>query len=254
MTQRSAHFPVPRILSRFWAWLRRPTSAMGVVGRILLVLFLFFTLDIGRYFFWPFVGNLAGVNPERTSFMEYRERQWRRAGEERQIAHTWRDMKRMSRYLPLAVTIAEDDTFWEHGGFDLKGMREAMEANLRLGRLSAGGSTITQQLVKNLYFTPDKSILRKIKEAIVTWRMERALGKERILELYLNVVEWGPGIFGAEAASRAWFKKGAGSLTAREAAVLASMLPNPLVRKPGSSVVQRKATIIVRAMQRRGVR
>lgn len=243
---------LPLLPKRIARWFMQPRGTGGVILRVLLAVCLFFCLNVGRYIVWPPVASLAATPPEMTSFMEYRVQEAKDAGKELKLTYQWQEMRLISPYLRLAVTIAEDDLFWDHHGFDFESMRTAFENNLRAGHITAGGSTITQQLAKNLYFTPEKSFIRKIKEAIVAWRLERNLSKEQILELYLNVVEWGPGIFGAEAASRTYFKKSAARLTAREAAQLASMLPNPLVRRPGSTVVQRKANGIVRTMQRRG--
>ncbi|MDL2271772.1 monofunctional biosynthetic peptidoglycan transglycosylase [Desulfovibrio sp. OttesenSCG-928-I05] len=242
----------PSLPLRVIRWFIQPRGAGGVILRAALAVCLFLLLNTGRYVVWPPVARLATDPPEMTSFMEYRIQEARAAGNDLKITYQWQEMRRISSYLQLAVTIAEDDLFWDHQGFDFASIRNALESNLRAGRITAGGSTITQQLAKNLYFTPEKSMLRKIKEAIIAWRLERNLSKEQILELYLNVVEWGPGIFGAEAASRAYFKKSASRLTAREAAQLASMLPNPLVRTPNSAIVQRKSNGIVRTMQRRG--
>jgi monofunctional biosynthetic peptidoglycan transglycosylase len=207
-------------------------------------------LNIGRYAVWPPVGSLAERPPASSSFMEYRRDQWKAEGKEVKENWTWAEYSRISANLKRAVVIAEDDAFWMHHGFDWKGIREAMEKNLTRRSLDVGGSTITQQLAKNLYFSPRKSITRKLQEAMVVWRLERALSKERLLEIYLNVVEWGEGVYGAEAAARRYFKKSAANLTRHEAATLAAMLPNPLGRKPNSPVVRRLASIFERRMAR----
>lgn len=146
------------------------------------------------------------------------------------------------------MVISEDDTFWKHSGFNFSTMRDALERNLKKGRLAAGGSTITQQLAKNLWFSPEKSILRKVKEAIMACRLELALDKERILELYLNVAEWGSGIYGAEAAARHYFGKSAAALTTYEAASMAAVLPAPLKRTPSSPLVRKLAARLVKRM------
>lgn len=243
------HVSIPR---RLFRWFRTPRGIPGIILRGILLAFFLFCADIGRYLIWPPVGRFTNANPETSSFMEYRLAEARRAGEDLVIRHTWKDMRYISRNLQLAVTIAEDDLFWDHSGFDFESIKKALRDNLEQGRIAAGGSTITQQLAKNLFFTPDRSVVRKAKEAIMTWRLENALEKERILEIYLNVVEWGPGIFGAEAASRAYFKKSAANLSVRESAILAAILPNPLGRTPNSAIVQRKANFLERAMKRRG--
>src|SRR3989304_1548083 len=126
-----------------------------------------------------------------------------------------------------AVIIAEDDKFWSHEGFDIEAMQKAIEKDLLAGKFKAGGSTISQQLAKNLYLSPAKSPIRKLREAIITWKLERTLSKRRILEIYLNAAEWGEGIFGVEAAARHHFGKSAAELSPMEAARLAAVLPNP---------------------------
>jgi monofunctional biosynthetic peptidoglycan transglycosylase len=154
-----------------------------------------------------------------------------------------------------AVVIAEDDKFWRHEGFDFEALRKAIEKDIKAGRLKYGGSTITQQLVKNLYLSPSKNPLRKLKEAVLAWRLERELSKRRILELYLNVAEWGEGIFGIEAASRHYYGKPASALDPEEAARLASVLPNPRRYSPvgQSRYVENRARIINYIMLKRGI-
>ncbi len=230
---------------------RRGFPARG----ILLGLALLLALDIGRYLFWPPVSRLAFINPPFTSMMEYRrEQQEARQTEQGKKPHppaprqTWVPLKRISPHLRKAVVISEDDTFWKHSGFNFSTMRDALERNLKKGRLAAGGSTITQQLAKNLWFSPEKSILRKVKEAIMACRLELALDKERILELYLNVAEWGSGIYGAEAAARHYFGKSAAALTTYEAASMAAVLPAPLKRTPSSPLVRKLAARLVKRM------
>ncbi len=164
-------------------------------------------------------------------------------------------MSQVSPYLIKAIIIAEDDKFWSHRGFDVDAIQKALEKDLEQGKFKMGGSTISQQLVKNLYLTPAKNPLRKLKEAIITWRLEQALTKRRILELYVNVVEWGNGIFGAEVASQRYFGKPASLLTAEEASKLAAILPNPIRFKvDGSSrYTERRSRIIYSIMVRRGI-
>ena len=154
-----------------------------------------------------------------------------------------------------AVIIAEDDKFWSHKGFDFDAMEKAMEKDLEEGKVRFGGSTISQQLVKNLYLSPSKNPLRKLTEALITWRMERTLSKRRILELYLNVAEWGEGIFGVEAAALHYFDKHASALNPEEAARLAAVLPNPrrLQANGASRYLQRRTRLIYHIMVRRGI-
>ncbi len=208
-----------------------------------------FALNIFRFALWPPLWPLADKNPQSTSFMEYRAEEWEDEGREVAVKWTWKNLGQISSNLQKAVVVSEDSTFWTHGGFDWAGIQVAFNRNVAEGRLSAGGSTISQQLAKNLYFSPKKSLVRKAQEAIVTWRLERALEKKRILEIYLNVVEWGDGIYGAEAAARHYFKTSAARLSRRQAATLAAMLPNPHIRKPGSRVVRNVSNIILRRMR-----
>lgn len=232
---------------------RAPRSGWPLAVRLALLVALLVGGDIARYAVWPPVERLEKQNPAVTSFMEYRQAQWARQGRGPSYRQSWVSLGNISRNLVLAVTIAEDDKFWQHEGFDLDGMEEAFLRNIEEGRIAAGGSTITQQLAKNLWFTPEKSLSRKAKEAIMAWRLERELSKKRILELYLNVVEWGDGVFGAEAAARHHYGKSAAALTSWEAARLAAVLPNPLRWSPTgtSRGVQVRASIIHSRMERR---
>ncbi len=231
----------------------------GVIGRLIKAVFILGFLAaigfVGLYFFYPDVAKLKRQNPGKTSFMEYREQEWKQKGKKIKIQRKWVSLKEISPYLFKAVIIAEDDKFWSHHGFDLDAIQNALEKNVEKGKFKFGGSTISQQLTKNLYLTPDKNPIRKLKEAIITWRIERTLSKRRILELYLNVVEWGEGIFGAEMASLRYFGKPAALLTAQEAAKLAVVLPNPRKYKlDGSSrYVEKRAQIIYNIMVRRGI-
>lgn len=236
-------------LTRVWNWFavfrRRPAR------NIALGLALFLSLDIGRYLLWPPVGRLETENPETTSFIEYRKEQWeagRKDGKSLRVRRKWVPLRRIAPSLQKAVVASEDDLFWKHDGFNFSAMYDALERNWEKGRMAAGGSTITQQLAKNMWFTPERSVFRKIKEAIMTWRLERTLDKKRILELYLNVAEWGNGLYGAEAAARHYFGKSAAALTRTEAARLAVMLPSPLRRTPSSPLVRRLASRLMKRM------
>ncbi len=204
---------------------------------------------------YPDVSALEKQPPAKSAFMEYRERQWRKAGLHKTIRQEWVPLSRISPYAVKAVIISEDDKFWSHEGFDFEAIQKALEKDIRKGRFKSGGSTISQQLVKNLYLSPSKNPVRKLREAILTWRLERNLSKRRIVELYLNVAEWGDGIFGIEAASRHYFAKPAAGLTAPEAARLAVVLPSPLRYHPtgGGPYVERRAEAILRIMVRRGI-
>ena len=225
------------------------------VWRALILLIAAFALNIAFYMVYPDVSRLKRENPSKTAFMEYRERQREQAGIRRPIRQRWVPLAAISPYVVKAVIIAEDDKFWSHEGFDFEAMQKALEKDLRKKRFRAGGSTISQQLAKNLYLTPAKNPIRKLKEAILTWRLERNLSKRRIIELYLNVAEWGDGIFGVEAAARHYFGKGADALSAREAAALAVVLPAPLRYNPvgGGRYVESRTEAVYRVMVRRGV-
>jgi len=196
--------------------------------RILLFAVLGFAAFVGSFFVYPDVGELAKKNPAKTAFMEWREAQWAEKGEKKKITQRWVPIGQVSPLLIKAVLIGEDDKFYQHEGFDYEAMEQAFEKNIKAGRFASGGSTISQQLTKNLFLSPEKSLTRKFKEAILTWRLENTLSKRRILELYVNVAEWGDGIFGIEAAARHYFHKSASQLSSMEATRLASVLPNPI--------------------------
>ena len=221
---------------------------------LLILLLLGGIADIGRYVFYPDVSALKEERPVPTAFMEYREAQWAEENRDKEIRHKWVSFSQISPNVIKAVLIAEDDKFWKHEGFDIGGMEQALERSLKKGTV-AGGSTISQQLAKNLYLSPSKNPVRKFKEAILTWRIERNLSKRRILEIYLNVAEWGDGIFGIEAAARHYYGKSAKHLSGHEAARLAAVLPNPIKYSPvgNQKYVKNRARIIYKIMQRRGI-
>ena len=206
-------------------------------------------------FVYPDISKLKRENPRSSAFMEYRAREWKEAGKKKSISFDWVPLSAVSSFAAKAVIIAEDDKFWSHEGFDFEAMERAFEKNLKEKKLKAGGSTISQQLVKNLYLSPSKTPVRKIREAILTWRMERSLSKRRILELYLNVAEWGDGVFGIEAAARHYFGVHASELGPMEAARLAAVLPNPRKYDPRgtSRYVSYRSGRIYDIMVRRGI-
>jgi monofunctional biosynthetic peptidoglycan transglycosylase len=214
-----------------------------------------FLLNIASCFIFPNVHKLKKENPEKTAFMEYREKEWASKGKKRNIQQRWVPLSLVSPYVVKAVIIAEDDKFWSHEGFDFNAMKKALKKDIKKKKFKVGGSTISQQLAKNLYLSPSKNPVRKIKEAILTWRIERALSKKRIIELYLNVAEWGEGIFGIEMAARHHYGKSAAELTALEAAKLATVLPNPRRYDPTGSgkYVAYRSDRIYDIMIRRGI-
>ncbi|MBF0328152.1 MAG: monofunctional biosynthetic peptidoglycan transglycosylase [Nitrospirae bacterium] len=214
-----------------------------------------FALYILSAFIYPDVSRLAKEAPQKSAFMEHREKQWAAKGIKIKIRKAWAPLSIVSPYLIKAVLIAEDDKFWSHEGFDFEAMQKAVEKDLKEKKFKFGGSTISQQLAKNLYLSPSKNPARKLREAILTWRIERNLTKKRILELYLNIAEWGDGLFGIEAAARHYYAKPASALSPQESARLASVLPNPLKYNPLSSsgYVQNRSQIIYNIMLRRGI-
>jgi monofunctional biosynthetic peptidoglycan transglycosylase len=176
-------------------------------------------------------------------------------GQHYKIIQIWTPLSKISPYLTKAVLIAEDDKFWKHEGFDYDSIQKAIEKDIQKRKYKFGGSTISQQLAKNLYLSPVKSLWRKTLEAVLTWKLERNLSKRRILELYLNVVEWGEGIFGAEAAARHYFGKASADLSPLEAARLAAVLPNPRKFDPTGNqrYVLNRSRIIYEIMLKRGI-
>ena len=180
------------------------------------------------YVLWlPDVRPLKKRPPKTTAYIELRKREAAAKGRKFDVRWTWVDNRAISENLRGAVVTAEDDGFYRHDGVDWDALRSAWERDKKEGKLAMGGSTITMQLARNLYLSPSKNPLRKIKEILIARRLERELGKRRILELYLNVVEWGKGVFGCEAAARAYFGKACAELSPDEAVAMAVVLPNP---------------------------
>lgn len=175
----------------------------------------------------PDTDLLIKTNPISTALMDARQAQANKQGHVIGRLWTWVPLSRISPHLRRAVVAAEDASFFTHEGFDWEGMKEAAKYNLEAGEFKHGGSTITQQLAKNLYLSSERSLFRKAREALITRSLEQHLTKNRILELYLNVAEWGQGVYGAEAAARHHFGKPSHDLTADEAAWLAAILPSP---------------------------
>ncbi len=224
---------------------------MRAVARTVAALFAVgFACAAYAYLTLPDVRPLKTQNPATTAFMRLRAREAERRGRPLRWDQRWVGFDQLSPALRRAVLVAEDSAFWRHDGLDFEQLRESMEVNLEQRRLVRGASTITQQLAKNLYLSPSRDPLRKLRELFLARQLEATLSKRRILELYLNVVEWGDGIFGAEAAARAYFHKPASALTAEEAALLAGALINPRVHNPAhpSRRLLRRQQIILRRM------
>ena len=202
------------------------------------------------YLTLPDVRALRTVNPPTTAFMELRARDARAQGKPATRDWRWVPYARISANLKRAVIVTEDSAFWQHEGIDYEQLRESMETNWERGEFARGASTITQQLAKNLYLSPSKNPIRKIKELLITRRLEVELTKQRILELYLNAIEWGDGIWGAEAAARRYFRKSAADLNPSEAALLAAAIANPHILDPArpSPRLRRRQQMIMRRM------
>jgi monofunctional biosynthetic peptidoglycan transglycosylase len=228
---------------RIPVWLRRTArwAHVGLVAGIGVVSYTWITL--------PDVRPLRTQPPEQTAFMALRVRQAEADGKEPRTVKTWVNYGRISPSLKRAVIVAEDAAFWQHEGIDLDEIRASMEVNWMRGSFLRGGSTITQQLAKNLYLSPSRNPYRKFKELLITRRLEVELTKARIFELYLNLIEWGDGIWGAEAASRAYFGHSAASLSAEQAALLAGAIINPRVyspARPNARLLRRQKIILGR--------
>src|SRR5512143_2192752 len=202
----------------------RPRWRKWVKNTLLVLLGLAFVyqswivLSIVRY---------RSANPTSTALMDQRASEARSRGEEVKRVQVWVPYDRISRNLTRAVLAGEDSRFLDHAGFDWEEMRKALEEDWNRGQFKRGASTITQQLAKNLFLSTSKNPLRKIHEALITKEMEWILGKRRILEMYLNVIEWGDGIYGAEAASRKYFNTSAAAVSADQAAFLSAIIPGP---------------------------
>ncbi len=236
------------IVHRATAWVRSHKAAS--VGYVFLLLFL------SQYVMLPnnSLQDLRKENPGTTALMKQRIDEADEAGKKFSIQQSWVPMSKISPHLVHAVITSEDGTFYEHAGIDWYELEESIEKNMEKGKSARGGSTITQQLSKNLFFSTSKSYGRKAKELIVALRMERQLSKKRILEIYLNIIEWGDGVFGAEAAARKFFGKPASLLSREEAARMAAVIPSPLKHAPnaGSPYVLRRSSLILNRMASRG--
>ena len=219
-------------------------------SRLKVYLIIGLCLPVGAIlFFWlvamPNISALRTTNPTVTALMEARQARAKTQGQTLERHWKWVPLSRISPNLRQAVVAAEDASFFTHEGFDWEGIKDAALYNFEAGKLKRGGSTITQQLAKNLYLSSERSLLRKAREALITRSLEQHLTKERILELYLNVAEWGHDVYGAEAAARHHFKKSSRDLTADEAAWLAAVLPAPRRYDP-----IRKTTFLARRHNR----
>ena len=248
-------------LQTMWRWFKRIVLAVFVA----ILIFVFYEVIT-----FPHVSKLRTVNPQTTALIESRAQEARDKGEQPRRFQTWMALDKISVNLQRAVIAGEDVNFTVHHGFDYEAIQRAWDDAQReaakeakeegddqaswiptLPSFKRGASTISQQLAKNLYLSTEKSFIRKGKEAVITYFLEKDLSKKRILELYLNVIEWGDGIYGAEAAAQNYFQKPASSLSASEAAFLSAMIPNPrTVFNPrvNPKRVARRQRIIMRGM------
>lgn len=202
-------------MKKIWGWFWK----IAAIGFALLFI----------YQIWVFAHLLWWIkfNPSTTAFMESRLAIMREVNPAAKLQYQWVPYAKISNNLKRALVAAEDANFVDHEGFDWEGIQKAYEKDLKKGRIVAGGSTISQQLAKNLFLSGRRSPFRKMEEAVITVMMEAVMDKERIFEIYLNVIEWGDGVFGAEAASKHYYRISAAQLSAAQAAKLAAMVPNP---------------------------
>lgn len=203
----------------------KPLTIGGYVNRLLALFFLWLFL----HYLWIFIQICWWVkfNPSSTAFMEDRLAIMQAENPKAKLKHQWVDYSKISNNLKRAVIASEDAKFLQHQGFDWEGIEVAYKKNVKKGKLVAGGSTISQQLAKNLFLSSKRSLWRKLEEVVITLMLEQMLTKQRIYEIYLNMIEWGDGVFGAEAAARHYYSKGAHSLSTTQAAKMAVMVPNP---------------------------
>jgi len=204
-------------------------------------------VSAGAYFYasLPDVSELKRRNPKVTALMELRDQEYKSRNMRPARRQIWVGYDAVSEHLKKAVLVSEDAAFFTHKGVDLDELKAALKRDWETLSFARGGSTITMQLAKNLYLTPSKNPLRKIKEIILAHELERTLSKRRIFEIYLNVVEWGPNIYGVEAAARSYFGKSAADLDPLEGATLAALLPSPR-RAQDRSIVNRRNLILAR--------
>ena len=226
------------MLKTLWRWLWR-----GVA--LFVVVVLIYQLWIFAHIWW-----WVDHNPSTSAFMEQRLEVLQSKKPDAELRHQWVPYNRISNNLKRALIAAEDSKFLDHEGFDWEGIQKAYEKNQKKGKIVAGGSTISQQLAKNLFLSSRKAFWRKGEEAVITVMLEQMMSKRRILEIYLNVIEWGNGVFGAEAAARHYYKTSASSLSAEQSARLASMVPNPRYfdTHRNSRGLERKTSIILARM------
>jgi monofunctional biosynthetic peptidoglycan transglycosylase len=225
-------------------------KARSILRWLLGAIAIAFAAVIYFYLTLPDVRPLRTSNPRTTAFMELRAREALDRKQTPRRVQQWVRYGHISQELKRAVLVAEDDAFWQHEGVDFNQLEESLELDWTRGRFLRGGSTITQQLAKNLYLSPSRSPMRKLRELVIARRLEAELRKARIFELYLNVIEWGDGLYGAEAAARTYFREPAEALGANDAALLAAAIVNPRRLNPArpSARLLRRQQLILRRM------
>lgn len=196
-------------------------AVLAFLGAVIAVVLLYQLWLFGHILWWK------SHNPGSTAFMETRLDTLRDKDPKAGLRQQWVPYEKISVHLKRALVVSEDDTFVDHEGFNWEAMQKAMEKNQKKGKVVAGGSTISQQLAKNLFLSGSRSFIRKGQEAVITLMLESTMDKKRILEIYMNVIEWGEGVFGAEAAARHYFGVSAAQLSREQAAKLAAMVPRP---------------------------
>ena len=202
-------------MKKLWSWIWR------IVGALLLLLLLYQLWIFAHIAWW------VKHNPSTSAFMDQRLLMMQSKRPDAELRHQWVPYVKISNNLKRAMIASEDAKFVDHEGFDWEGIQKAYEKNLKKGKIVAGGSTISQQLAKNLFLSTKRTPWRKAEEVLITVMLEQMMTKQRIFEIYLNVIEWGNGVFGAEAAARYYYRVSAAQLSATQAAKLAAMVPNP---------------------------
>ena len=211
-----------------WLFYKSPNLSLSV-GGLFKRFFVLFVLFVLLYQLWIFLHICWWIkfNPSSTAFMQARLEVMQEKNPEAKLQYKWVEYSKISNHLKRAVIASEDAKFKNHEGFDWEGIEKAFDKNLKKGKIVGGGSTISQQLAKNLFLSANRTPWRKAEEAVITLMLEKMLSKRRILEIYLNVIEWGNGVFGAEAAARYYYQTSAAGLGKTQSAKLAAMIPNP---------------------------
>jgi len=237
----------PKTRPHRFRWIRKIPFKLFLGIICVFLLFEICTLPLFSIF------SLDTKNPKETALMQQRTEEASEQGKKLTIDYRWVSLTSVPKHVRKAVLIAEDARFYNHAGIDWHEVGESFETNWEEGRIVRGGSTITQQLAKNLYLSTSRDPIRKFKELLIAGTLEATLSKKRILELYLNIIEWGRGIFGIEAAAQRYFHKSASQLTKVEGARLAAVIPSPLRRRPtdDNDYVNDKAQLILKRMSAR---